>query len=130
MLEEIRFLLNMDMDSKSSCSLILIGQSELRSKLKLQIHQAIDGRVDMRFHLEAMSCEETAIYVKRHLERVKCPREIFTESALKVIHDYSGGTARKVNKVAQASLMAAASQEKQLIDDHLIKEVIISELEI
>ena len=130
MLEEIRFLLNLEMDSKSACSLILTGQSELRSKLKLQIHQAIDGRVDMRFHLEAMESEETAIYVKRHLERVKCPREIFTEPALKVIHDYSGGTPRKVNKVAQASLMAAASQEKQLIDDYLVKEVIMNELEI
>jgi type II secretory pathway predicted ATPase ExeA len=130
MLEEIRFLLNLEMDSKSSCSLILMGQSELRSKLKLQIHQAIDSRVGMRFHLEAMSGEETAIYVKRHLDRVKCPREIFTDSALKVIHDYSGGMARKVNKVAQASLMAAASQDKQLIDDYLIKEVIMSELEI
>jgi len=129
MLEETRFLLNMEMDSKSSCSLILVGQTELRSKLKLQIHQAIDGRVNMRFHLEAMESEEMAIYVKRHLDRVKCPREIFTESALKVIHDYSGGTARKVNNVAQASLMAAASQEKRLIDDYLVKEVIISELE-
>jgi type II secretory pathway predicted ATPase ExeA len=130
MLEEIRFLLNMEMDAKSSCSLILVGQSELRSKLKLQIHQAIDGRVDMRFHLEAMSDEETVKYVKRHLERVKCPREIFTEPALKVVHDYSGGKARKVNKVAHASLMAAASQKKQLIDDYLIKEVIMSELEV
>jgi type II secretory pathway predicted ATPase ExeA len=129
MLEEIRFLLNLEMDSKSSCSLILVGQNELRSKLKLQIHQAIDGRVGMRFHLETMSNEETAIYVKRHLERVKCPREIFTEAALKVIYDYSGGTARKVNKVAQASLMAAASQKKQLVDDYLVQEVIMSELE-
>jgi type II secretory pathway predicted ATPase ExeA len=130
MFEEIRFLLNLEMDSKSSCSLILVGQSDLRSKLKLQIHQAIDGRVGMRFHLEAMSDEETVIYVKRHLDRAKCPREIFTDSALKVIHDYSGGTARKVNKVAQASLMAAASQGKQLIDDNLVKEVIMSELEV
>ena len=130
MLEEIRFLLNMEMDSKNSCSLILVGQSELRSKLKLQIHQAIDGRVDVRFHLQAMSGEETVKYVKRHLERVKCPREIFTEPALKVIHDYSGGMARKVNKVSQASLMAAASQKKQLVDDYLVKEVIVSELEV
>jgi type II secretory pathway predicted ATPase ExeA len=130
MLEEIRFLLNMEMDSRSSCSLILVGQSELRSKLKLQIHQAIEGRVDMRFHLEAMSEEETAKYVKRHLERVKCPREIFTEPALKMVHNYSGGRARKVNKVSHAALMAAASQKKQLIDDYLIKEVIMSELEV
>jgi type II secretory pathway predicted ATPase ExeA len=100
MLEEIRFLLNLEMDSKSSCSLLLVGQTELRSKLKLQILQAIDGRVGMRFHLEAMESKETAIYVKRHMERVNCPREIFTEPALKVIHDYSGGTARKVNKVS------------------------------
>ena len=76
-----------------------------------------------------MSGEETAKYVKRHLDRVKCPREIFTDAALKVIHDYSGGMARKVNKVSHASLMAAASQEKQLVDDYLVKEVIISELE-
>jgi type II secretory pathway predicted ATPase ExeA len=130
MLEEIRFLLNLEMDSKSSCSLILVGQTELRTKLKLQIHQAIEGRVDMRFHLEDMECEETATYVKRHLERVKCPREIFTESALRVIHDYSGGRPRKVNKVSHASLMAAASQKKLLIDDYLVKEVIVSELEI
>jgi type II secretory pathway predicted ATPase ExeA len=130
MFEEIRFLLNMEMDSKSSCSLLLVEQTELRSKLKLHIHQAIDGRVDMRFHLDAMDSEETAIYVKRHLDRVNCPREIFTENALKVIHDYSGGTPRKVNKVAQASLMAAASQKKQLIDDYLVREVIMSELEV
>jgi type II secretory pathway predicted ATPase ExeA len=130
MLEEIRFLLNLEMDSKSSCSLILVGQSELRTKLKLQIHQAIDGRVDMRFHLEDMEYDETVTYVKRHLERVKCPREIFTESALRVIHDYSGGRPRRVNKVSHASLMAAASQNKQLIDDYLVKEVIMSELEV
>jgi type II secretory pathway predicted ATPase ExeA len=130
MLEEIRFLLNLEMDSKSSCSLLLIGQAELRSKLKLQIHQAIDSRVDMRFHLEPMESEETATYLKQHLEHVKCPREIFTDSALKVIHDYSGGTARKINKVAQVSLMAAASQGKLLIDDYLVKEVIMSELEV
>jgi type II secretory pathway predicted ATPase ExeA len=130
MLEEIRFLLNLEMDSKSACSLILVGQTELRSKLKLQIHQAIDGRVDMRFQLEDMTGEETVKYVRRHLERVKCPREIFTEPALKMIYDYSGGRPRKVNKVTYASLMAAASQTKQLIDDYLVKEVIVSELEL
>jgi type II secretory pathway predicted ATPase ExeA len=130
MLEEIRFLLNLEMDSQSACSLILIGQTEVRSNLKLQIHHAIYGRLDMRFHLEAMESEETAIYVKRHLERVNCPQEIFTGGALKVIHDYAGGTPRKINKVSQASLMAAASQGKKLVDDYLVKEVIMSELEI
>jgi type II secretory pathway predicted ATPase ExeA len=130
MLEEIRFLMNSEMDSKSACSLILMGQSELRSKLKLQIHQAIDGRVDMRFHLMPMSVEETYSYIKRRMEMAKSRREIFTEAALEALHDYSGGIPRKVNKASHASLMAAASQNKMLVDDYLVKEVIVSELEV
>jgi type II secretory pathway predicted ATPase ExeA len=129
MLEEIRFLMNWEMDSKSMCSLILMGQSELRAKLKLQIHQAIDGRIGMRFQLLAMEKEETCSYINRHLEAVKSRREIFTEAALEVIHDYSGGIPRKVNKAAHASLMAAASQGKMLVDDYLVREVIESEFE-
>jgi type II secretory pathway predicted ATPase ExeA len=120
----------MEMDSKSACALILVGQTELSSKLKLQIHHAIEGRVDMRFQLEGMTEDETVRYVRRHLERVKCPREIFTEPALGVIHNYSVGRPRKVNKASLASLMAASSQKKQLVDDYLVKEVIMSELEV
>ena len=84
----------------------------------------------MRYHLEAMNREETVSYVRRHLERVKCSQEIFTEQALRMFYDYSRGTARKVNKVAHASLMVAASQKKQLVDDYLVKEVIMSELDV
>jgi type II secretory pathway predicted ATPase ExeA len=129
MLEEIRFLMNSEMDSKSMCSLILMGQSELRSKLKLQAHQAIDGRIDMRFHLLPMSREETYSYIKRRLEMAESCREIFTDAALEVIHDYAGGIPRKVNKAAHASLLAAVSQKKALVDDYLVKEVIVSEFE-
>jgi hypothetical protein len=46
---------------------------------------------------------------------------------LPTIYNY---TPRKVNKVTYASLMAAPSQKKQLIDDYLVKEVIMSELEL
>ena len=45
MLEEIRFLLNLRMDSYSGTALILIGQSELRETLKLQVNEAISQRI-------------------------------------------------------------------------------------
>ncbi|MDR2180883.1 MAG: AAA family ATPase [Synergistaceae bacterium] len=64
MLEEIRFLLNLDMDSRSSCALILTGQTELKEKLRLQVHQAIEGRMDVRFYLEGLTQEEVETYVK------------------------------------------------------------------
>ena len=129
MLEEIRFLLNLRMDSYSALSLILIGQTELRETLKLQANKAISQRVDMRFHLQALSQEETTAYIAKHLAAVKAPGEIFTQAAVGVIHEYCEGIPRKVNKVATACLMAATGQNHKLIDDHLVRVVIESEFE-
>jgi type II secretory pathway predicted ATPase ExeA len=129
MLEEIRFLLNLRMDSYSALSLILIGQTELRETLKLQVNKAISQRVDMRFHLQALSTEETTAYIAKHLVAVKAPGEIFTPAAIGVIHEYCEGIPRKVNKVATACLMAATGQNQKLVDDHLVRVVIESEFE-
>ena len=129
MLEEIRFLLNLRMDSYSALSLILIGQTELRETLKLQVNKAISQRVDMRFHLQALSKEETTAYIAKHLAAVKAPGEIFTQAAVGVIHEYCEGIPRKVNKVATACLMAAPGENHKLIDDHLVRVVIESEFE-
>jgi len=129
MLEEIRFLLNVRMDSYSALSLILIGQTELRETLKLQINKAISQRVDMRFHLQALNKEETTAYIAKHLAAVKAPGEIFTQTAVGVIHEYCEGIPRKVNKVATACLMAATGKNNKLIDDHLVRVVIESEFE-
>jgi len=129
MLQEIRFLLNLRMDSYSGLSLILVGQTELRETLKLQVNKAIWQRVDMRFHLPALGKEETAAYIAKHLAAVKAPGEIFTQAAIGVIHEYCEGIPRKTNKVATACLMAAAGTNQRLIDDHLVRVVIESEFE-
>lgn len=129
MMEEIRFLLNLRMDSYSALALILIGQTELKDTLKLQIHQAIAQRVDMRFHLQPLEPAETSHYVKRHLAAVKNTAEIFTQAALTVLHEYTGGIPRRINKVATACLMAASGRQLRIIDDHLMRVVIESEFE-
>ena len=130
MLEEIRFLLNLRMDSYSALSLILIGQTELRDTLRLQVNEAISQRVDMRFHLPPMARDETESYITRHLEAVKAPGEIFTRAAQGVIHEYCGGFPRKVNKLATACLMTAAGQHASIVDDHMVRVVIESEFEV
>jgi len=62
-------------------------------------------------------------------QKNKAPGEIFTQTALGVLHEYAGGIPRKVNKVATACLMAAAGKQHRLIDDHLMRVVIESEFE-
>lgn len=130
MLEEIRFLLNFRMDSYNPMSLILVGQPELKRILQLQIYEAIAQRVNVRYHLLPMERVETKDYILHHLKTAGISSAIFTDDALDIIYDFAAGVARKVNNLCLACLLSAASQNKRLIDDHLIKVVIENEFEL
>jgi type II secretory pathway predicted ATPase ExeA len=130
MLEEIRFLLNFRMDSYNPMGLILVGQPELRRILQLQIYEAIAQRVNVRYHLVSLDQAETKDYVVHHLKTAGISAAIFTDDALDVVYDFSGGIARKINNLCLACLLAAASENKRLVDDHLVKVVIENEFEL
>lgn len=51
MLEEMRFLLNVRMDSESPMALMLVGQSELWDRLRMQAYTAIRQRIDVQCRL-------------------------------------------------------------------------------
>ena len=127
MLEEIRFLTNFHMDSYTPMSLVLLGQPELRRVLRMQIYEAIEQRVNVRFHLPGMDQGETVGYIKHHLKIAGVDSQLFTEDAMEVIHEFCGGIARKVNNVCTACLLDAYAQRKNLIDDRMVKVVLENE---
>jgi type II secretory pathway predicted ATPase ExeA len=129
MLEEIRFLLNFKMDSYNPLSLILSGQTELRETLRKQIYEAISQRVQVRYHMQPMERKETEAYIERHLIYAGRGIEIFSDRAIDVIQDYTGGLLRKINTVCISSLLYATVQKKRVIDDYMVKYVIENELE-
>jgi type II secretory pathway predicted ATPase ExeA len=127
-LEEIRFVLNTEMDSLNPMGLVLVGQNELWDKLRMQLYAAIRGRVDIKCELQGMDRAELEGYMKSHLAYAGGKEEIFTDSALDELYRYSSGSARAVNKAATHCLMYAAQRSKKLIDDTLVKTVIEAEL--
>jgi type II secretory pathway predicted ATPase ExeA len=127
MLEEIRFLLNFDMDSRAPLALVLAGQPELRATLKLECFAAIAQRVHFRAHLAALTPEESALYIQHHLTQAGAAGALFTEPALRIIHAFTGGLPRQLNNVCSACLLYAYYQKRQLIDDAIAKEVIDTE---
>ncbi|MEK3762985.1 hypothetical protein MKZ07_31875 [Paenibacillus sp. FSL P4-0338] len=58
MLEELHFLLNMKMDSKSPMALILVAQSEFWDRQGLQAYAAIRQGIDMQCYLPHMDRAE------------------------------------------------------------------------
>ncbi|MFB5763718.1 ExeA family protein [Paenibacillus medicaginis] len=128
MLEELRFLLNLKMDSQSPMALIMVGQSELWDRLGLQAYAAIRQRIDMQCYLPHMDRAEMGAYMKRHLSAVGAGHELFTEAAMDEIYRFSSGATRLVNKLCTHALIYGAQNKHRIVDDHMVKRVIQGEL--
>lgn len=117
MLQELRFILNFHLDSCSLFPLILAGQPELRTSLKLLTLAAVAQRLDLKFHLDGLSLPETRDYLQHHLRVAGCDRPLYTEEVLAKIHAHTKGIPRLVNRLALAALLDAASRHDQLVED-------------
>ncbi|MGI6384520.1 MAG: ExeA family protein [bacterium] len=129
MLEEIRFLLNFNMDSYNPCALVLSGQNELRDTLKKQVFEAISQRINIRYILPSFERAQSGEYIARHLEYAGAQSEIFSEKAVDEIHRFAAGRARKINSACTQSLMHAAQIGKHIIDDHMVRDVLDGEID-
>lgn len=127
LLSELCGLLNYDCDSFTPFALVLTGNRKLARRLALQHHEALAGRVQLQSHLEPFTLEESGAYVQHHLQVAGAKRPIFTEAALKKLHQSAGGNARGLNNIAILCLMSAAANKCQLIDDQLVSDVVATE---
>jgi general secretion pathway protein A len=128
MLEEVRFLLNFKMDAQSPMALILVGQSELWDRLKLQSYAAIRQRIDLQCKLIHLDRAQTGDYIKRHLEYAGATQDIFSDGAIDSIYQASSGSARLINKIGTHCLIYGSQNGRKIIDDHMVKHVIDGEL--
>ena len=119
-LQELRVLLNFQMDSMAPLALILSGHTELRRKLLLRPLDAIRQRVTIAYQLPPLTAAETAGYIGHHLRQVGVERPIFTEATLKAAHDWSQGLPRRINHWARACLMAAGASDQPLVDEGIV----------
>jgi len=128
MLEETRFLLNNSMDSQNPMCLVIVGQNELRGKLSKETFEPILQRIDFRFSLVPFDRAQTQDYICAHMRYAGETREIFTPSAVDAIFGFSGGIARKINKVCSVSLLYASQKAMHSIDGGIVNYVVDQEL--
>jgi general secretion pathway protein A len=125
MLEELRLLLNVRMDSQAAAALILVGHSELRRTLRLSIHEALWQRTSVRYHLRALDLTESGAYI-RHQVEVAGYRgtALFSDGFVAKAFDYTKGIPRQINLVCTHALMAGCAQQKQVLDEAIFRQVI------
>ncbi len=115
-LEQLRMLTNINTGKDSLLMLFLVGQPQLRDRLRQPHNNQIAQRVGASFHLAAMSEEDTQNYVRHRLRIAGATQAIFDTAALKRIHQVSGGVPRLINVVSELALVTAFGDGVKTID--------------
>jgi general secretion pathway protein A len=115
-LEEIRLLSGIETTKEKVLRIILAGQPELNAKLDSPELVQLTQRVRLRFHLSALSAEDTRGYILHRLEVAGSGgREIFAEEAHPLIYRYTGGVPRLVNTLCETAMMAAFTSDRDVV---------------
>ena len=69
-LDDLRLILNFEMDSKNLCILILCGQPKLVIQLSRQPHEALRQRISINYTFSGLSRTETQEYIKSRFKAV------------------------------------------------------------
>ena len=116
-LEQLRLLTNLETSERKLLQIILIGQPELRSMLARPELEQLAQRVIARYHLDALSEDETAQYIRHRLAVSGMSRAIpFDARALRRIHQLSRGIPRRINLLCDRALLGAYASGKTDVD--------------
>jgi type II secretory pathway predicted ATPase ExeA len=125
--EEIRLLSNFQLDDRNLIAVVLIGQPELRERLRHPAYRALTQRIGAQFHLTPFSAEDSLAYLKHRLALAGATRPIFTEGALARLHQAAGGIPRVLNHLATQSLLEGMGRGATTVDEDIVGAVSTSQ---
>ncbi len=120
-LEDLRLLTNYQMDAENRLCLLLLGQTELRRRLTMAVHEALAQRIVVRYHLTRRSPATNCPPTSRTASASRAPTvPLFEATAEEALFQATSGLPRKVNLLAHHTLLAAALAEAKIATaDHL-----------
>jgi type II secretory pathway predicted ATPase ExeA len=119
-LNDLKMLLNFDMDSKNYAVLILSGQPVLNSILSKQVHEALKQRIVICYNYGGISKEEVATYITSRLALCGVHSEIFNKNALEALHGCCNGSVRKLNSIVDKCLMIGYTKKSKIINTDIV----------
>jgi general secretion pathway protein A len=121
-LEQVRLLTNLETATAKLLQIILIGQPELRDLLDRAELRQLAQRITGRYHLDPLTTDESAGYVRHRMRIAGATAEVFTPSALREIQRLSHGVPRVINVVCDRALLGAFTREEHRAGAALVRQ--------
>ncbi|NEX60746.1 ExeA family protein [Noviherbaspirillum galbum] len=121
-LEQLRLLTNLETNERKLLQIILIGQPELRDILARPDLEQLAQRVIARYHLGALTEQETASYIQHRLSTSGLTATSpFQQPLMRQIHQLTRGVPRRINLLCDRALLGAYSMGRHTVDRDIIR---------
>ena len=124
MLGHLHILLNYEWDAKALLSLVLVGLPELQDQLQMRRYRSLYSRLHVRLHVDHLSPEDTAEYLRYRLKRAGVERDVFTHDAIALLHESASGGMRDLDRLATGCLREAARKKRKLVERDLLPRLV------
>ncbi len=120
-LETLRLLLNFETNEQPGLTLLLVGQAEILPAI--QRIPSLEERLAVKCLLRPFTLEETVSYISHRLAAAGGKDSIFESEALDLVHEFSGGIPRRINRLCDLSLLIGYAEECKTIGVEQVEAV-------
>ncbi len=121
-LEQVRLLTNLETTREKLLQIILVGQPELRQLLAREDLRQLSQRITARYHLEPISRDETAAYIRHRLQVCGADAAIFSDAAIDLVQALSGGVPRLINVLCDRAMLGAFVEGKRHVEVPIVRK--------
>jgi len=122
-LEQLRLLTNLETSERKLLQIILIGQPELRAMVARPELEQLAQRVIARYHLDALSPQETQQYIAHRLGVAGLQGPLpFARRALARVHGLTAGVPRRINLLCDRALLGAYAAGVREVSDAMVRK--------
>jgi general secretion pathway protein A len=121
-LQEIRFLANIDFGGQILINIFLIGQNEFKAILMEDRNKSVRDRVTASFEVKPLTENEISGYLNHRLRVAGATRPIFTPDAIRTICRHTRGYPRVMNILCDRALLIGFIKGKTTITPAVVEE--------
>lgn len=123
-IEEVRLLANLETSTSKLLQIVLVGQPELREKLRSEVIRQIKQRIVITCQIKPLTEKESMQYIDHRLKIAGSGSpEVFTDESLSLICRYAKGVPLTLNTLCNNALSIGCSLSEQRISATTVKKV-------
>ena len=119
-LNDLKILLNFNMDSENHAAIALVGQQTLANTLSMHAHEALAQRIVINYSFTGLSKNETVEYLHSRMKSCGANENVFSCGAVEAIWGRCGGSPRAVNSIAEKCLTVGFQKNAKIVDPEIV----------